>query len=230
MHVVTAEEKRKLFETHGFFDQLSEGDLDILLSHARTEQHPAKHLIFAKGTPGRSMMAVLHGRVKISSPSDAGREIVLAVLEAGEIFGEMALLDGSERTADATAMTDCTLLVIDQRDFLPFLERRFDLCIKLLRLLCRRLRQSNEHIEGVLFEKLDTRLAKALVRLSSPIGPGRTSGRIQISQTELANMLGASREAVNKQLHVWQRAGLLAINKREIAIPDITAIEQWAMP
>jgi CRP-like cAMP-binding protein len=112
---------------------LSESDLDSLLSHARTEHHAAKHLIFAKESPGRSMMAVLRGRVKISSPSDGGREIVLAIIEADEIFGEMAFLDGSE----------------------------------------------------------------------------------------LANMLGVSRESVNKQLHVLQGTGLVEINKQEIAIPSL---------
>lgn len=75
------------------------------------------------------MMAVLRGSIKISSPSPTGREVLLAVINAGEIFGEMALLDGGERTADATAMTDCDLLVIDSRDFIFFLEHRADLCI-----------------------------------------------------------------------------------------------------
>src|SRR5260221_9353369 len=116
-------EHRKLFERHGFFGQLSQSDLDTVITHARTEHYAARRLIFAKGSPGRSMMAVLRGSIKISLPSPAGREIVLAILEAGEIFGEMALLDCSERTADATAMTDSDLLVIDHRDFIPFLER-----------------------------------------------------------------------------------------------------------
>ena len=173
------------------------------------------------------MMAVLRGSIKISSTSIGGREIVLAIIEAGEIFGEMALLDGSERTADATAMTDCDLLVIDHRDFMPFLERRPDLCIMLLRLFCRRLRQTNEHFEGALFERLDARLARTLVELaSSTSAAAQAPQRIHISQSELANLLGASRESINKQLHVWQRAGLLELSKLEIVIPDLAAIEK----
>jgi CRP/FNR family transcriptional regulator, cyclic AMP receptor protein len=144
------------------------------------------------------MMAVVRGRIKISLPSVGGRELVLASLGVGEIFGEMALLDGSERTADATAMTDCDLLVLDHRDFIPFLERRPDLCINLLRLFCRRLRQTNEHVEGALFERLDARLAKALVHLSSSGSGLGEAQRIQISQAELASLVGASRESVNK--------------------------------
>jgi len=137
----------------------------------------------------------------------------------------MALLDGSERTADATAMTDCDLLVIDQRDFLPFLERRADLCIALLKLLCRRLRQTNEHVEGALFERLDVRLARVLIRLADATGtPERGPLRIRISQNELASLLGAARESINKQLHAWQRAGVVELGKREIAILDRTAL------
>lgn len=221
-------ENRKLLEGRGFFSLLSQNDLDAVLSHARNEHHPAKQLIFAKGSPGRSMMAILRGSIKISLPSVAGREIVLAIIEAGEIFGEMALLDGSERTADATAITDCDLLVIDHRDFMPFLERRGDLCIILLKLLCQRLRQTNAHVEGALFERLDARLARVLIRLSvSTDGPKQGPRRVHISQSELAGMLGAARESVNKHLHAWQRAGLLELGKRgEIVIPDLTAIEK----
>jgi|tagenome__1003787_1003787.scaffolds.fasta_scaffold20971794_2 CRP/FNR family cyclic AMP-dependent transcriptional regulator len=158
--------------------------------------------------------------------------MVLAISKAGDIFGEMALLDGSERTADVTAMTDCDLLVIDQRDFLPFLERRADLCIALLKLLCRRLRQTNEHVEGALSERLDVRLARVLTRLADSTGAAeREPLRIRISQNELASLLGAARESVNKQLHAWQRAGVVELRKREIGIFDRTAPRGlWAKP
>jgi CRP-like cAMP-binding protein len=91
------------------------------------------------------MMAVLAGRIKISAPAQSGREVVLAIIDAGEVFGEIALLDGDPRTADATALSDCDLLVIDRRDFIPFLERRSDLCMRLLKLLSQRLRQTAGH-------------------------------------------------------------------------------------
>ena len=125
---------------------------------------------------------------------------MLAINKTGDIFGEMALLDGSERTADATAVSDCDLLVIDHRDFVPFLERRGDLCMVMLRLLCSRLRKTNEHVEGALFERLEIRLAKVLVGLASSNGPPEQEPhRVQVSQNELASLLGAARESVNKQ-------------------------------
>jgi CRP/FNR family transcriptional regulator, cyclic AMP receptor protein len=223
------DETRKLLEAHGFFGRLSDRDLDAVLSHARTEHYAAGRLIFSKGSVGRSMMAVLRGSIKISAPSPAGREIVLAIMAPGEVFGEIALLDGGERTADATALTDCDLLVFDHRDFLPFLERRADLCLLLLRVLCRRLRQTNEYVEGALFERLDHRLARALVRLVSTRDETSPPVRsVRISQNELASMVGATRERVNKQLHVWQRDGLLDVRKREIVVADVAALERLA--
>jgi CRP/FNR family cyclic AMP-dependent transcriptional regulator len=221
------DETRKLFEAHGFFGRLNDSDLDAVLSHARPEHHAAGRLIFAKGSLGRSMMAVLRGSIKISAPSAAGREIVLAVIGPGEVFGEIALLDGGERTADARALTACDLLVFDHRDFMPFLERRADLCLLLLRMMCRRLRQTNEHVEGALFERLDHRLARILLRLAAAGGEKNSAARyVRISQHELANMVGAARESVNKQLHVWQRDGLLDLRKREIVLSNVADLER----
>jgi CRP-like cAMP-binding protein len=103
MRALTAAEKGKLFNEHALFGILSVEDIDALLLHARSEHYPAGQLIFARGSPGRSMMAVLRGGVRISTTSPNGREVVLAILNSGEVFGEMASLDGGDRTADAIA-------------------------------------------------------------------------------------------------------------------------------
>jgi len=231
MRTLSQSEKTRLFEGHALFGQLSAEDIDALLSHARFHHHHTGELIFAKGSPGRSMMAVLEGQIRISSTAAGGREVVLAILHPGEIFGEIALIDGGERTADATAMTDCDILIVDHRDFIPFLERRGDLCVKLLRILCRRLRQTDEQVEAALFERLEGRVAKALIRLAAEDGNGQKPGspvRLRVSQQELAGMVGASRESVNKQLHVWQRGGFLQLGKRLIVIRDPSALEELA--
>jgi len=196
-------EKRKLFEGHALFGKLPLTDLDALLLHARVEHYAAGREIFAKGSPGRSMMAILKGNVRISTPSPAGPDIVLTILSAGEVFGEIALLDGADRTADATAIGDCDLLVLDHRDFVPFLERRADLCILLLKLLCQRLRQTDKQFEEAMFGRLDGRIAMTLVRLANNApASGKASIELRITQQELAGMVGAARESVNKQLHV----------------------------
>src|SRR5215472_5168577 len=116
MPLPTASEKRRLFEGHALFGRLPQADLDALLLHARVERYTAGRVIFTKGSPGRSMMAILKGDVRISTPSPAGPDILLTMLSAGEIFGEIALIDGADRTADAIAITDCELLVLDHRD------------------------------------------------------------------------------------------------------------------
>lgn len=224
----TANEKRKIFEGHALFGKLPEQDLDALLSRARVERYPAGTQIFAKGSPGRSMMAIIDGSVRISTPYGGGRELVLAMLHSGEVFGEIALLDGEDRTADATAIADCQLLVLDQRDVIPFLERRGDLCLLLLRVLCQRLRQTNQRIEDAVFDRLDGRIAKALLRLAkaAPAGNAAMAPKtLRVSQQELADMVGTTRESINKQLHVWQRVGIVGLGKRLITIPDLDAIE-----
>jgi len=226
MPLPSPNERRRAFEGHALFGKLPPADLDALLLHARAERYPAGRLIFAKGSPGRSMMAILRGSVRISTPSPAGPDIVLTILSAGEVFGEIALLDGSDRTADATAITDCELLVLDHRDFMPFLERRADLCILLLRLLCQRLRRTDQQVQEAMFGRLEDRIAMALIRLAQgapPVGSGGVM--LRITQQELAGMVGAARESVNKQLHIWQKEGVLRLGKRLIEIADIEALE-----
>jgi CRP-like cAMP-binding protein len=229
MPLPSLDQRRRLFEGHALFGKLPPADLDALLLHARVERYQAGRAIFAKGSPGRSMMAIITGGVRISTPSPAGPDIVLTILGAGEVFGEIALIDGADRTADATAISDCELLVLDHRDFIPFLERRADLCILFLKLLCQRLRHTDKQFEEAMFGRLDGRIAMALIRLARGASPGDEGGvTLRITQQELAGMVGAARESVNKQLHVWQKDGVLRLGKRLIEIADIDALQALA--
>src|SRR5262249_38640433 len=110
------------------------------------------------------MMAILQGRVRISVPSSEGREAVFKIMGEGEIFGEIALLDGKERTADAMAITACELLVVERRAFLPVLRRRPELCIRLLELLCERLRRTDQQVEDLTIRHFQNRLPPTLPR------------------------------------------------------------------
>src|SRR6266851_8986086 len=105
------------------FAPLGDDEIDAILAHATITRYAEGDQIFAKGDPGNSMMAVLKGRIMISAPSTDGRQVVLTVFRDGEVFGEIALLDGKERTADATAMGDCELLVVPRRELLSLLGR-----------------------------------------------------------------------------------------------------------
>ena len=223
------DEKRKIFERHFLFGKLYANEIDALIGYARVERYRAGREIFAKGSPGQSLMAVLRGSVKISSLSDSGKEIVFNIFNAGEIFGEIAVLDDEARSADATALTDCELLVLNRRDLLPVLKNRVDLCMMLLKILCRRLRATTEQVEDITFRHLESRVAKALAQLAQSTGlhgVHSPSVELHVPQRELGNMAGGSRESVNKQLQIWCREGLIELSRGSIIIPDIEAIRR----
>jgi CRP/FNR family cyclic AMP-dependent transcriptional regulator len=221
--------QRQILRHSTLFAELGDGDSDAILAHGTVARYAEGSQIFAKGDPGNSMMAVLKGRVIISTPSLDGRQVVLTVFRDGDVFGEIALLDGKERTADATAMTDCELLVVPRRSVLSLLERRPDLCVSLMIVLCERLRRTNEQVEDLAFLDLEARIAKVLIRLSEENGEGlslATPAEVKISQRALGELVGGSRESVNKHLQDWKRSGIIAIEKGAIVIRDLEALAE----
>lgn len=222
--------RARILRNHELFRELSPDELDQLIAVARIEEFRAKTPIFHKGAAGESMMAVVTGEVKISAPAADGREIVLAMMTEGEVFGEIALLDGCDRTADATAATNCTLLVVHRRDFLPFLNAHPDVAIRLLRVVCQRLRRTTEQVEDLLFLNLPSRLAKKLLYLSGA-NEDRVRERAPIirqSQREIGNLVGLSRESINKQLSRWQKEGLLTLRDGMILLDDVDSLREIA--
>jgi CRP-like cAMP-binding protein len=221
--------QRQVLRRSSLFAKLGDTEIDAVLAHATVARHAEGDQIFAKGDPGNSMMAVLRGRVTITAPSQDGRQVVLTVMRDGDVFGEIALLDSKERTADATAATDCELLIVPRRSLISLLERRPDLCIDLLIVLCERLRRTNEQVEDLAFLDLESRIAKVLVRLAEENGAGRsrtTPVGVKISQRALGELAGGSRESVNKHLQEWKRSGFIAIEKGSIVIHDIEALAE----
>ena len=214
-------EARKLVTGHSLLDRLEPHELDKLMRFARLERHGPGEVIFRKGDPGHSMMTVLKGRIKVSSSSPEGKELVLAVLAQGEILGEMAVLEGKPRSADATALEATELLLLDRRDFIPFLERNPKICIRMLALLSDRLRRTSELLEDRAFLSLPARLAKTLLDLARSQGRELEDGvRIDftMSQGNLGALLGASRESVNKQLAAWRNEGLIDMRRGFVVI------------
>jgi CRP-like cAMP-binding protein len=171
--------------------------------------------LFQKGDAGSSMMAVLAGRVRVSSVSAEGKEITLNVINPGEVFGEIALLDGKPRSADCSAIEESTLLVLERRHFLPFLRRNEDLYLRLLAVLCEKLRRTSMALEDLALFDLPARLARVLLKLASDYGrPVGKDIRIdfKMSQRDLANLVASSRESVNKQLKVWRDDGVVDLD------------------
>lgn len=195
-----------------------------LVSRARIRRFAAGDVIFLQGSPGASMMAVLSGQVRISISSPEGKELLLAIVQPGEVFGEIALLDGKERSADARAQTACSLAVLDRREVLVFLERHPEAWVRIVEMLCERFRENTQHAAEVSLLQLPARLAKALLRMDAE----RLPGSKPLSQRELGNLIGAARESVNKCLSDWQRRGAIRIDDAAIIIVDRASIEAIA--
>jgi len=220
---------KAILSQHFLLKQLSDADLGRLAQLATTRSYKTNEVVFLKGDPGTSMMAVLSGRIRICSYSPDGREIVLNVINPGEVFGEIALIDGGERTADAFAMDPSQLLVLSRREFLPFLEHSPEVCIRLLEVMCQRLRATSAQVEDFFFLDLRSRLAKRLLQLIEQHGEKTAEGMhigVRISQHLLASMIGTSREAVNKQLRAWEGAGIIDVKRGSITILKKDKLEQ----
>jgi CRP-like cAMP-binding protein len=200
------------------FQELSSDRRNALAQSAHLRTVAAGGAIFLMGDPGDSMMAILTGTVRISAPSPDGKELILGLMHPGEFFGELALLDGKERSADAKAMTDCTIAILNRRDVLQFLDRNPSGWPSVVKVLCDRLRRTTLQITEVALLELPVRLAKALLRLTATAGG--TTGSIKLSQRELGNIVGATRESVNKCMREWQRNGTIEIEGNSVRILD----------
>jgi CRP-like cAMP-binding protein len=211
-----------LLQGHPLFGALEVVQLRRLGSFARRHHVPNGTTIFAKGDAGVSLFSVCQGTVKITVPSIDGREAMFNLLHAGEIFGEIALLDGQPRTADAVAMTDCELMVIERRDFMSFVHSEPTVALKLIELLCARLRWSSQHFEELVFLNLPARLARLLLRLLNQDDVSAEEGKLKITQLEISHMLGSTRESVNKQLRIWTKRKWIALERGGIVLlaPD----------
>jgi CRP-like cAMP-binding protein len=216
-----------LLRNHSLFGQLPAAAIEHLGSYMQRRKLARGSTIFEKDDPGTGMMGILSGSVKISVPSADGRDIVLNIMHEGDIFGEIALLDGHPRTADAIAMTDCELMVIERRDFIPFLRSQPELAIEIIKMLCSRLRRTTDQVQDLSFLNLPTRLAKALLRLSDPQA-SHPSRKIAITQREISQIIGRSRESTNKQLSVWAKRGWIRLQRGAVTVLSRDKIAQVA--
>lgn len=206
-----------LLQGHPVFGALAPTQIERLVAMAHPRRVARDCTLFSKGDPGTELFAVVSGTVKITVPSSDGREAVITLLHSGEIFGEIALLDGRPRTADAVAMTDCDLMVIERRDFLSFVHNEPKVAIKLIALLCARLRIADARIEETALLNLPTRLARLLVQLLEDKAPADNK-TLAITQQKISEMLGASRESVNKHLGAWAKRKVIALKRGVIVV------------
>lgn len=202
------------------FSGLTGSDLEALAQRAQERPMRSAEILFRRGDQGSGMLVILEGEVRITVASPDGREQVLRLLGPGDVFGEIALLDGRPRTADATAMTNGRLLSLERRDLLARVEQDAGLALRLIAMLCERLRTTSRQLETLQFDDLPTRLAATLISLTA----GRAGSKVDITQAALGAMVGASRETVNKRLRDWQRSGWVELTPGRIRVRDVAAL------
>lgn len=212
------------------FQVLQPPELDAVLAQAVVRRVARTALILRRGDISPGAMIIVSGRVRIASTSEDGREVTLGMLGPGDVLGEMSLLDGEEVSADASALEECVLLMIERGRFLRLLRSDSDLCLRLMAVLCRRLRRSNAALEDMALLDLPTRLGRLLLRLAhdygSPVagiprhGGIGTATRIEVrlSQKDLSTIVGGSREKVNRQLRQWEQDGVLGKDAGRLTI------------
>jgi CRP/FNR family cyclic AMP-dependent transcriptional regulator len=184
-------------------------------------------LVFMRGDPGDSLCGVVSGRVRISTSVPGGKEVFLNIIDPGDCFGEIALLDGQPRTATATAMVRTELIVFQRDQFLALLSTEPQLAAHLIHLLCRRVRWTAQLMEDSALLSLPARIAKRLLSLARLRGADAPGGAIKLtlSQEELAQFLGVSRQVVNQHLQVLKAKGWIRSGRGHVTICNAQSLE-----
>ena len=220
--------KLSVLRKHPIFADLEPDAFDQLCRYAKHATLKRGASLFSRGDPGISLYAVISGTVKMSISSPDGRNAILNIIGPGEIFGEMALLDGGVRSADAIANSNCELFVIDRREFIPFVKDQPALAMKFIELLCARLRWTSQQVEQVILQNLPGRLASALLGLTEERKFDSGSGTLAITQQEISEMVGMTRESINKQLRAWAGRNWVRLEHGAIVVLDTDALRDLA--
>lgn len=192
---------------------------------------PRGSVIFSEGEPGDRMYVVLEGKVKLGQTSVDGRESLLTVLGPGEIFGELSLFDPGPRTATATAVTDAVVIGLGHENLRPWLAGRPEVAEALLAALAQRIRRTNEAMADLVFSDVPGRVAKQLLDLADKFGQPGPDGVLvhhDLTQEELAQLVGASRETVNKALADFTQRGWIQVDQREVVLLDMERLARRA--
>jgi CRP/FNR family transcriptional regulator, cyclic AMP receptor protein len=188
--------------------------------------------LFREGEPGDRLFVIVEGKIKLGASSSDGRETLLAVLGPGEMFGELSLFDPGQRTSTATALTSALLMGLGHDDLMPWLRGRPEVARSLLRALAQRLRRTNEAMADLVFSDVPGRVAKALLDLAAKFGTRQDDGSMlvthDLTQEELAQLVGASRETVNKALADFQNRGWLRLEQRSVLLMDLERLDRRA--
>ena len=181
-------------------------------------------ILFKEGDDGEHLYVIIDGKLKLGTSSGDGRENLLSILGPGEMFGELSLFDPGPRTSTATAVTDAKLLSLSHVKVIPWLKQNPEVSLQLLTRLSQRLRRTNEAVGDLVFSDVPGRVAKALIDLGDRFGKITAEGLLvnhDLTQEELAQLVGASRETVNKALADFAGRGWLKLDGRSVLITDV---------
>jgi len=224
-------ERQALIRRSFLFKDVPQPILERLAGLSVTKHLERRETLLSRGDEGDALYVVVEGLVRIWVGSDSGKELTFSIMEPGDVIGEIALLDGLPRTANATALEATLLLVIQRSAFLSVLESEPTLARHIIELLCERMRLKTDLLSDFAFADLPVRLARKLGDLVTAHGEidGNEArlGR-RFSQTELAQMLGVSREAINKQLAVWSHKGVVSTEDGGLTILNLSTLRAQA--
>jgi CRP/FNR family cyclic AMP-dependent transcriptional regulator len=209
------------------FRGLQDAEVAPLAAAVRVIRAKADTVLLRRGEPGDTMLIVVSGRVKIIATSPRNTELLLNIVERGQLFGELSVLDGRERSADAVALTNVTLLSLDRQSVLDFLRVRTDLLFRVLAVVCGKLRATNEMAERSAFLSPAARLFRCLLDFAKVNSETTGEGlRVlhRLPQRELAASISSSRETVNKILQHWKKDGLVETGNGYVWIKNVAKL------
>jgi len=211
------------------FSDLSDNDLEKLQKVFKPRNYLKNSMIILEEEYGDLVFVVKTGTIKITRVNDEGKEVILALLGAGEIFGELAILDGEARSANALAQENCQLLAINKEDFLDILKHNFSISYNLLCELAKRLRKSDQQIEALSLSDAEHRIGVSLLNLAEDMGVIR-KGKVTIQnlpfQQDIANMAGTSRETVSRVMKILENKDMISKEGHTLIIPDYSFFKQ----
>jgi CRP/FNR family cyclic AMP-dependent transcriptional regulator len=230
----TPEQDRAVIEAIGrsrLFRGLADADLELIAPMLRQRRFRSGETIFHEGDPGDAMHVIASGRAKISIESQEGDEAILVTLGPGEVFGELVLLDDAPRSATAVAVEPTVTYILTQPAFGPLMADNEAFRTAILRNLTQDLRRLTAHVSELHFLDLGGRLASRLARMAEEVAPGQSNdvrlGRAY-TQSELAAMIGGTRQSVNRVAAELVNAGLLRVEPRDLIVVDVTRMAQRA--
>lgn len=215
-----------------FFGGLDPAALERLAAGMRSRRFRRGEVIFHIGDPGDALFVIVSGEVKISLPSETGDEAILATLRPGDVFGELALLDGAPRSASASALVPTETVILPREKFRELIATEAGVRDALLASIAGELRRLTTHVEELHFLDITGRLAARLVRLAqesgTPLADGSLRLRTNLTQADLAAMVGCTRQSVNKLLGQFTDDGLIRLERDGIVVTDLEGLSATA--